>query len=694
MRRIRDICKVEWKYLGRSRMWSLLPFLHLFYWIWLIVRYETDSNGGNGTRMEYFYGNFLTIMPVAMLLCGLLANFIVQRDRRSGMERLILAWPVGKTEWLAGKWLAAQSYGLAFTVPVVLVQGIWLAAFGSHEERLLDYLFYTVCQMGAALCFFISLGMFIGVLIRNRFAFLFLPLLWWILFTLQNDARGTGNINVLWRWLAPYDLTRFRYNIVRDSRGLWDIPWTVLHQGVVATASLLIAVAACLVSYTHRNEKRESRILLASCAALLLPVLVGGWISYSEFSDRVDRFRHDGAIYAVDNRNGQYQQGYGKVVSDFRMQETMLSLRFPGEDRLAAEAELLLVQSEKEQSSLLELTLNRRFQIESLTSELPMKWEHKDDLLTIRLSEPLSRNSTLRLSLAYEGTVDSYRQLGLNRYSSVTSGSIVLPKALAWYPQLGNRMLAKSFEHNGAPLGFTMADEYSYIEPGATHYVVKLEEKRDGSVLLPIPASGESDAIYEGSSSSGLFIYEGVMEERHIGSIRIVNHPDLMDESVRGVEKQLRQIDFQNRWFGMNLKPAELYSGILLFSPDMFYEDDEYPVRSPWHIIRLPEVKSSSLKILLEWIYEHQFPLPGRAPMPDFHSHYELLNSNGADKDLTADQLLFVEEVEKLDNSDWDEMAAIGGKLYKAYIESGKSESFDPLVALRQLSLQKGSDTK
>lgn len=692
MRRIKDICKIEWTYLSRSRIWSLVPFLHLIYWIWLIVLYETDANGGSGTRMAYYYTHFMTIMPVAMLICGLYANYIVQRDRRSGMEQLILAWPVKKTEWLAGKWLAAQWFGLAFTVPAALVQMLWLAASGSGEEPLLAYFIYTCLQMGAALSFFISLGLLIGVCIRSRFGFLLLPILWWVLFTIRMDTTESGSIHVLWRWLAPYDLTRFYYNIVRDSRGLWGIPWTALHQGVVAAASLLVAVLACLSVYAHRNGKRESLILLASSAALLLIMLAGGWISYSEFAGRIDSYRHDGATYAVDSFETYYEQGYGKVVSDFCMKETALSLRFPGNNQLAARAELLLVQTEEAQSSLLELTLNRRLYIKSLTSDLPMEWEREGDLLTIRLTEPLNKNGSLRLGLTYEGAVESFRNMGLSRYSYITDSGITLPKALAWYPQLGSRMLTKSFEHNGAPLGFIMRHEFPYVEPDSTHYVIKLEGERSGSVLMPIPAAAESAAVFEGSSSGGLFFYEGIMEERSIGGVRVIDHPDLIDESIRKVKKQLDQIAFLNRWLKLELKAADLYSGIILF--ENVFANIDYRVQSPSHYVDLPEVKSLSLEMLLKWIYEQQFPSPGRAPLPDFRSHYELANpTRSVDGNLTADQLRFVEEIEKLDRSDWSEIVAVGAKLYEAYVQSGKSESFDPLPILRQLTLRKDGDT-
>ncbi|KKO54784.1 hypothetical protein XI25_04685 [Paenibacillus sp. DMB20] len=233
MQSVRDVFKFEWLQLRRSPIWCSLPFMHIILWVLLIIRYEIGASG-QGTRDYYFYEQWLILMPVVMLLTGLYANYMLYRERCNGMDVLLRSWPRHGSSLVIGKWQLVQMYGLAFTFPLVFAQTVWLAMSGYPQEMVLLYAIYTGVQTGAAVFTFSSLGMCLGGLVRNKFSFLLLSCLWIIPVLVQLTSKTeTPPLHVFWRWFAPYDLTRFRYNPVLDSYGLWGVEWTVIHQAAV-----------------------------------------------------------------------------------------------------------------------------------------------------------------------------------------------------------------------------------------------------------------------------------------------------------------------------------------------------------------------------------------------------------------------------------------------------------------------------
>ena len=60
-----------------------------------------------------------------LLIIGLLAVYMAGKDRESEFEHLVATYQVKNVEWIMGKWLVTQLYGLFITFTTLLIQACW-----------------------------------------------------------------------------------------------------------------------------------------------------------------------------------------------------------------------------------------------------------------------------------------------------------------------------------------------------------------------------------------------------------------------------------------------------------------------------------------------------------------------------------------------------------------------------------------
>ncbi|GIP38491.1 hypothetical protein J31TS4_17710 [Paenibacillus sp. J31TS4] len=684
MKQLKPALGMELLLLARGKGWLLPVLLHAAYWLFVADRYELRPPEGL-TRMVSYYDSLLIAMPAAALFCGLLGVFVLQRDKHNGLHRLALSWSVAKTPWLGSKWLAVQLYGLAFVLPAVLLQAVWFLVDEADTDRLPAYLCYTLLQMGGAVSFSGSLGFLIGLLVRSRLAYLVLPLLWLVPIYVETSFHSSpSQMSVFWRWAAPYDLTQFHYQIASNLWGIRGIPVTALHQLFVWLAGLTAGAWSLLLYRKDRVTPRERRGLPLLAAALLLPAVIAGACSLDELSGRLIRYLDTASF----TRTGTSQQpdDYAAipVESEFRVRETELTLRFPGTNELAADASLLLELTEREEASSVVLTLYRRLEVSELTADRPIEWSREGDVLRVKTRTPVRQGERLRLRLVYRGPVDEYRDEGLTAYSFADRQAVHLPKPLAWYPQPGERMITKTFDHNGAYYGVQMQPGSAYIEPGESHYKVRLLDGMPGQAVLPIPMT--EPGVYEGDSSFGLFLAAGRFAERETGGVRVVSQPERLAADVRSVESQLDAIAFLNEWLGLSYKPSRLYSELILEGAplDPYREGSE--LLYPFYRVPVPEVEELRLRVLLNWLYEKRLPTPRTRQGESYTDAYAQMLSlqGGGPRPLTAEEEAFARAVDETAGEGEDKAYQLAASLYRAYEEAGTGEAFDPLAALRR----------
>ena len=84
-------------------------------------------------RAAAFYSGFMWMMLLNLLIIGLFAVYMAGKDRESEFEDIVVTYRVKNTEWITGKWLVAQLYGLCITFITLLIQAGW---FISGEDGL------------------------------------------------------------------------------------------------------------------------------------------------------------------------------------------------------------------------------------------------------------------------------------------------------------------------------------------------------------------------------------------------------------------------------------------------------------------------------------------------------------------------------------------------------------------------------
>lgn len=687
--------RIEWILLRRNPIFCSLPALYVVLWVWLLVRYELGGDG-QGSRSYYFYESWILHMPTAILLAGLFSVYVLYKDRISGLDILERTWPQSSIRVILGKWTIAQIYGSFFTLSTVVIQGIWMGLRGDHEEPIMLFLSYTFIQTSAAIFMFVSLGMLLAVLLRHPLSFVLLAMLWIIpVIVHQFSQSETSSIHVISRWFAPYDMTRFRYNPVTDSWGLLGVNWTAIHQIVIALLGLLFLGLTCLFAGQGRTLRKDQKKLIIYSAVVSVSVISVGWVSYDEFLSRVNRYVDDGTRYMVKDMSALVDKnGLANVHSDFQTTKMDLNLQLSDPNQLQVESELLLVQTEQDQSSIFHLTLNHQLLVTKLQSDQPLEWNRSGDILEIHTATPIENGEAIRLTLHYSGSIDTYRSEGVKQYSGISKDYVLLPKSIAWYPQIGQRQLSVSVGHNNTTLGFLLKDSLDYREPGSTLYHVSVTG-RNGNLVLPLPVTNREKYEYSGSNSNGLYIYQGVTEERSVNGTRIIDHPDIIEYSVKHSQHQQEQMNYLNDWLGLNLENADLYSGYIFYGGNLNHftlTNDSFKTRFPREEIQLPAVKPLLLEGLLNWLYEREYPMNGRTWDSSFSSYYvNFLTNRGPARVLSPMEEQVVKHIDQI-SSDWNHIEEISSQMYSRYLAAGSDQHYNPLQELERLLVNLDED--
>lgn len=677
---IQDVIKLEWKLMRRNVIAAWLPIMHALLWLLMIVNYEI-SPVGKGTRAYYFYYEWMRMIPIVVLLAGWVGVYVMYRDRHNGLNTLYKTWSSQASLIVTGKWLFIQLYGLLLTVPLVLIQSLWLAVASPMEHFVLHGT-YTFIQTGVAVMLFGSLGVCLGVLIRGKASFLLMLAVGGAhILHVLNTGRNES-VHVMWRWFSPYDLTHFIYNVIYDSHGLWGlVPWTAVHQFAASGAAVLLLVLACFTANIRRMDRRATRPYVAAGILVLLITVSAGGVSYYELAQRVNVYVSEAETYRKAGTDlSSISGGVAEVKNDFHPDRIRLRIELGNKGELEAASELELRHTGKHQASRLFLTLNSRLRVTRLESDIPLDWSRQGDILELNIQKPMQKGESVRIRMDYSGNMNILRGEGTRLYSRISGENAVLPKSAGWYPQIGKRHLVVWEEHNTSPLGFRLKEDVPYSEPGTTQYTVQILGLQ-GTPILPLPLVREGESvIYEGKNNMGLFLYHGILEEREVNGARVVDHPDRIREAVEGAKTQMQQIQYLNDWLGLRMMPPNLYSGYMPgFLPAPRSSGPEiFQIRSPRDYVELPAVQHPILDGLLHWIYEKEYPRKNISWNADFKTYftrnYSIRNNSTniypggtLKKSLSADDERRMEEISKLAEKDWNRIMTSAGEVYRMY---------------------------
>jgi hypothetical protein len=686
-----DVFRHEWTLLMRGKAAPLLWIVFAGFWMFTIVSYEMDP-AGRGLRGYVFYNMLYWVSMSIMLLCALAAARLAGKDRSDGMQRMILSWNVSNAEWLAGKWLALQVYGQLFTLLAIGFQWGWFAWSGSASMIYgFAHAAYTAMQLGCGLFFMISFGFVLAMLLRGRIVYLVLPLLWMAPVTIElQGGTPTPNLETIWRWFSPYGLTGYK-NI--EFRNIWEIPHlapAAWHQLPLVLASVFLFLLGLLLFERHRSGFRQRMRYLA--ATVGTGVICAGALSagFLEFDNRIARQRAQISAYSMpDQPHAQlYEQ---KVpVTDFVPETVKLALRFPKRDALAVTADVTVRNTSSGDAETVKFTLNRSLELRSLEADRPVGWSRDGDVVIVTAVKPLAGGENLRITMEYDGDIAEYREEGLLKYSFASRSMLNLPKSIAWYPLIGERMLLRKADHNGSAIGYIDVNA-PYIEPGPAVYEVTIEDGSYPEAVLPIPRTAAGH--YKGTTNYGLFMAAGSLAETSVEGIRVVDHPDLIEAAAEEVRNRLEQHRFIESWLGERKRLPNLYANVFTYQEnDWSYEGSD----AEWTYLGadVPKIDAGDeltrmLNWLLGWCLGKRFDYPYARNYDTFEAYY--LEPANRKPDERQRQLL--DMIAQREKQGFEPLLQMAADLYKAYRAAGSPKTFDLNLAWRRIGGNAGEDS-
>lgn len=683
MAKLMTVFRHEWTLLWRGKAAPALLGAFAVFWLFTIVRFEADPNG-RGLRGDAFYNQLYPASMAVMLMCSLAAAHRVEKERTGGMQPMSLSWEVSNGAWLGGKWLALQAYGQLFTLVGAVAQLGWFAAAGSASLRQWPvHLAFTSLQLGCGLVFMISLGFTAAVVLRGRVVYLLLPLLWMCPLFIENEGHsGTPALETIWRWFSPYGLTGYK---VFPFRNVWEIPHllpVVQHQLPLALASLGLFVLGVAAFERYRNGPRETRTYrLAAFVAGTVSVIVIS-VGFAGFSGRIDRQREQMDRYLTQGQS--HEKLYEKAVpdTDFVPARYDLTVGFPGRDAIAATAVVTVVQQRSESSSVVDFTLNRSIRVVSVVTDRPATWSRDGDFVAIRTEQPIRRGETMKLTFVYEGEIDEYREEGLLKYSFASKTMLNLPKSVAWYPLIGKRQLIRAADHNNTAIGY-IAVNGIYVEPAPASYLVSLEGGAYPHAVMPIVRT--SPGRYEGTSDYGLFLAAGVIAEKDVEGVRVVDHPDMLAATAEEVRRTMERQKFIEAWLGDKADIPSLWTTIFTsHEGDWLYDGSD--VRWAYMGANAPRVEGGDdlgdmVNWLVSWCYGKRFDIDYVMSFDRFESFYLRLNG----KQPTNKQSRFLELIAEAERQGGANLERMAGTLYKAFKSAEQSNTFDPVETWQRI---------
>ncbi|MBW7474787.1 ABC transporter permease [Paenibacillus oenotherae] len=559
MSSIKLVYRNEMRLLCRN-LFMAIPLISIaLCWGYIILTYENESIHYEEIA-AVFYNNFQWIMMVNLLLVGLYAVYVAGKDRDSEFELLVVTYKVRNTEWVLGKWLVAQTYGLCFAMMTLLIQGIWfLNGSLSMGERYTN-LVYLFVQMEGAFFIIISFGFLLGILIRNMLSYICLTALLGAVFLLQANSYGFAYVNPRLNLLTPYDSMYIAtpYTTIWGINGVFE--GAVLHQLVVVLTGAIVILAAILLFHPHRRLRMERNGAVALVLALMIPVVIVGGIRYTQYNSALEQYLLMGQQYSLSQEAYSINAIHGERPHyAFSMDRTRLNIRLSSDNRIGVDSELAITYNGDVAANDVSLTLHRQFKVTDCSSTAGITCSRDDDYIHIHLQEGMKPHAQLDLKLSYEGDVRQYRSDGLLQQAFVEHDRIYLPKEAGWYPLIGERQLAAS-TYGGPDETYAKFEvrNGALLEDQPTEFAVTI--KRDGdSVPMALTIPREPDGSYKGTSQYGLSLIGGNLEEDVVGPTRIVSHPEVMEGARNTAGIYMDYWNYIESWLGIPMAPDVIY---------------------------------------------------------------------------------------------------------------------------------------
>lgn len=572
MSMLKVIFKTESVLLFRNKFLAIPLLINILFWGTIVISYEIQDVHIQ-ERAVSFYSALLWILLFNLLLTGLFAVYMTSKDRESEFESLIVTYRVKNTEWLTGKWLVTQVYGLCITLVTLLIQAGWFLGGKMAVGDVVKNIFYVFVQMEGAFFIVISLGFLCGVLMKNIFPYILVPAILTLSLGLPIDYTDTGS--ALWfdnprlHLLTPFDLMY----IESPYEGIWGIhrvfESAIVHQFAVFLLGIIVLLIALLFFHANRRIQREKKIVPILIVIVLIPTLLLGGIRYVQFDLALDQYMTTGKQYAKGYDGGDNSVGYYQWLEnyydaslehekyDFSMEHADLDVELQPDNQIAVAGKMMIKHNGDEPIKEVKLTLYHGLQVTECTSESEITCTRDKDLVTLQFDKMIEPGEQFDLSLNYKGNILQYSYEGYMENSFIRNNRMYLPKEAGWYPLIGERQLIVAREMDQYYLKFEQRNG-RLVEDFPTAFTVKIaNENSKVPLALTIPEIGAG--TYEGTTQYGLSLVGGNIKETTVNQIRVVGHPETLNAAKETIEKYQETWVFVEEWLGVPMTPEVIY---------------------------------------------------------------------------------------------------------------------------------------
>ena len=628
MNMLKMIFRTEFMLLIRNRFLAIPLMINILLWGYIIVLYEIQDVHIQ-ERAAIFYNVFTWILLFNLLIVGLIAVYMAGKDRESEIENLVITYRVKNTEWIMGKWLVAQLYGACITFIALLVQFCWFLSSQMSFTDVVKNVFYVFIQMEGALFLVISLGFLFGILMKNTFAYIFIPAILVLSLGLPFDYVGVANTydNPRFHLLTPFDYM-FIYS---PYEGMWGIDRvfqsTILHQMIVFLFGLVFILVTLWLFRPNRRMQREKKTVPILIVVLIIPTLLFSGIRYGQYNQALEQFIITGKQYIEEwEVENFYDTSLDYKKYDFSMEKTDLLVQLQSNDQLDVTSHLTIKHNGGEPTKEVKLTLYHSLQVTECSSESKVTCTREKDFLTVHFDKMIEPGEQFDLNLKYQGNILQYRDEGFLEHSFIGENRVYLPKEAGWYPLIGERQLIVAQAHNNRYLQFEQRNG-GLVEDFPTTFTVKvMNENRKVPLALTIPEIGAD--MYQGTTQYGLSLVGGNLVETTVDEIRIVSHPEVQIAVKERVKKYRQGLEFVEEWLEVPMIPSVIY--VLNDEHYYFTQSTFSPEFLVWHPLYLGDTGDSDLayeiveqltngritwgeddfnvvKVAIEWLIENNY---------------------------------------------------------------------------------------
>ena len=567
---LKIVFRTELLLLLRNKFIALPLIVNLLVWGYIVISYEIQELHFR-ERAAVFYSGFIWMMLLNLLIIGLLAVYMAGKDRESEFEHLVATYRVKNVEWIMGKWLVTQLYGLSITLITLLIQAGWFVSGKMDFGDVVKNLFYVFVQMEGAFFLSISLGFLFGILMKNMFAYILVPAILVLSLGLPFDYVGVAYSfdNPRFHLLTPFD-----YMFIESPyEGIWGIDRvflsSLLHQLVVFLVGIIVLLMVLLLFRSNRRIQREKKMIPIFMAILMIPTLLFGGIRYMQYNEALEQFITTAELYVkgyegsgqledyYEWENSYYDTYLDHTKYDFAMERTDLAIQLKSDNQIDVISKLAVKHKGDAPTKIVKLTLYHGLQVTECTSDSMITCTRDKDFVTIHFEEMIKPGEVVNIDLKYEGNILQYRNEGYIEQSFIGENRVYLPKDAGWYPLIGERQLIVARENTNNYFQFEQRNG-GLVEDFPTEFTVNISnENKEIPLTLTIP---EVEAgVYQGTSRYGLSLVGGNLTETAVDGIRVVSHPEVQDAAIERVKKLQQGWDFVEEWLEVPITPSVIY---------------------------------------------------------------------------------------------------------------------------------------